>query len=125
MHLDRTDTDPEIRRNLFAWQPAGDARQNFPLALTQRAHSIGYVERVRIAIGQRRLYNSPLLLPLCQRHLMHADDFKQVSRLARRKWIGAKHHDGSVGYYAVQLAFVLEKRAPIPLLQPACVASGA
>src|ERR1700737_3150279 len=115
MHLDRADTDPEIERNLFAREPAGDAHQHFPLALAQRAPSIGYVQRVRIAVGQRRFYNSPLLLPLCQRHPMRADDFKYVSRLARRKRIGAKHHDWSVGYYAVQLIFVLEKRVPIPL----------
>src|ERR1700751_1756314 len=122
MHLDRADTDPEIERNLFARQSAADARQNFLLTLAQRAHSIGYVQRVRIAVGQWRFYNSPLLLPLCQRHLMRADDFKHVSRLARRKRIGAKHHDGSAGYYAVQLVFVLEKRVPIPSLQPTCVA---
>src|SRR4029077_9379546 len=98
---------------------------HFPLTLAQRAHSIGYVQRVRIAVGQRRFYNGPLLMPRCYCHLMRADDLKHVSRPARRKRIGAKHHDGSVGYYAVQLVFVLEKRVPIPLLQPACVASGA
>src|SRR6201987_3336609 len=109
MHFDRADTDPEIGRNLFPRHPAADARQHFPLTLAQRTYSIGYVQRVRIAVGQGRLYNSPLLLPLCQRHLMRADDFKHVSRLARRKRIGAKHDDGSVGYYAVELVFVLEK----------------